>query len=56
MKQQTINELIGKLTKAVHLNEKLADDAVGADGTMHQCIGEELLSAIDTLKTQTQTN
>lgn len=39
-----------KLTKAKHFNEKLADSAIGADSTLHQCIDEELAQVIELIK------
>lgn len=43
-------EIKHKLTKAKHVNEKLADSAVGADSTLHQYIDEELQQVIKLIK------
>jgi hypothetical protein len=56
MKKQIAIDLINKLTKAMHLNEKLCESALGVDGTIHQCIGEELASVVNTLKHTKQSN
>jgi hypothetical protein len=39
-----------KLTKALHLNEKLSDSATGADATIHQYIEDELKNVINMMK------
>lgn len=43
-------ELKHKLTKAKHFNEKLAESAMGADSTLHECIDDELTQVIKSLK------
>lgn len=44
------NLIIHKLTKAMHLNEKLSESAMGADETMHQYIDDELKNVISIIK------
>jgi hypothetical protein len=44
------HEIIHKLTKAKHLNEKLSDSAIGADATIHQYINDELKTVINFIK------
>lgn len=46
----TTPELIEKLTKAMHLNEKLSYSAMGVDATIHQYIDDELKSVINIIK------
>jgi hypothetical protein len=43
-------EVRHKLTKALHLNEKLSDSATGVDATIHQYIDDELKSVINLIK------
>lgn len=43
-------ELVRKLTSAMHLNEKLAESAMGADATLHQYIDDELKNVISIIK------
>jgi transcriptional regulator with XRE-family HTH domain len=39
-----------KLTKVKHFNEKLAENAIGADSTLHQCIDDEVSEVIKSIK------
>ncbi|MDO6489328.1 hypothetical protein Q4503_16655 [Colwellia sp. 6_MG-2023] len=44
------NALLGSLGKVKHLNEKLAETAIGPDVTIHQCIEDEILTVIKNIK------
>lgn len=46
----TKSDAIHRLTKAKHLNEKLAESAVGPDSTMHQYITDEITIVIQNMK------
>lgn|GEM_PF-3092373 len=46
----TKHDLMKKLSSVIHLNEKLAESARGADLTLHEYIESELKSVINSMK------